>query len=311
MARSRKKGRPVDGVLVLDKPDGMTSNAALQTVKRAFNARKAGHTGSLDPLATGVLPICFGQATRFSQFLLEADKSYEATIRLGVATDSGDADGTVIATSPVPALDETSWERALSGFRGPIEQVPNMFSAIKIDGQPLYKLARQGIEVERASRPVTIHELTLLDYSADEVRLHVRCSKGTYIRCLAQDIGDEIGCGAHVTCLRRTSSGPFDINTAVPLTRIVALQEMRDFDSLARYLSPVSSAVSQLPSVTLPTLSAHYLRQGQPVQVARAPTDGLVQLFEETGDELSFMGVGGIDDDGLVAPRRLMSEAQE
>lgn len=307
MTRSRRKGRNIDGILVLDKPDGMTSNAALQAVKHLFYAQKAGHTGSLDPLATGVLPICFGQATRFSQFLLEADKAYEATIRLGVSTDSGDADGKVLETRQVPELDEAIWESALSKFRGTISQIPNMFSAIKVDGQPLYKLARQGIEVEREPREITVRSLILREHAGDEVRLGIRCSKGTYIRCLAQDLGDELGCGAHVTDLRRVSSGPFDIESAVSLDQITALAEAQDFATLATYLLPVSTAVSDLPEVTLPHLSAHYLSQGQPVQVARAPTGGLVQLFSESKDEPVFLGVGEIDDDGLVAPRRLLS----
>ncbi len=309
MGRSRRKGRDVDGVLVLDKPSGMTSNAALQTIKHAFYARKAGHTGSLDPLATGVLPICFGQATRFSQYLLDSDKAYEATIRLGVSTDSGDSEGKVLQESNVPKIDGSRWERLLDKFRGEVEQVPNMFSAIKVDGQPLYRLARQGIEVDRAPRQVTIYSLVLRGCKDDQVQLGIRCSKGTYIRCLAQDIGEELGCGAHVTQLKRISSGPFDIDQAVSIDRIIDLAESRDFAALAEHLLPVSSAVSSLPAVTLPYLSALYLRQGQPVQVGGAPMDGMVRLYSKTEDAQVFLGVGEIDGDGLIAPRRLLADS--
>ncbi|MDH5737984.1 MAG: tRNA pseudouridine(55) synthase TruB, partial [Gammaproteobacteria bacterium] len=194
--RRQARGRPVNGILVLDKPAGVTSNGALQEVKHLFKAAKAGHTGSLDPLATGVLPLCFGDATRFSQFLLEADKHYVASIRLGVMTNTGDADGEVIETKPVENYSSEHIESVLAQFRGEIEQLPSMYSALKVGGEPLYKLARQGIVIEREKRKVHIHELVLLEQKADELSLEVRCSKGTYVRSLAEDIGQVLGCGA-------------------------------------------------------------------------------------------------------------------
>jgi len=225
MGRRGRKGRNISGILLLDKPVGMTSNAALQTVKRLFNACKAGHTGSLDPLATGVLPLCFGEATKFSQFLLDADKRYQATIKLGVVTDSGDADGEVLERNEVPVIDDRSLEGVLEGYRGAISQVPSMYSAIKKDGQPLYKLARQGIEVEREARDIRIDELVVLERpAADELVFDVHCSKGTYIRQLADDIGERIGCGAHLVELRRLRSGDFTLDNAV------TVDELKEFD---------------------------------------------------------------------------------
>lgn len=234
MGRRRRKGRNISGILLLDKPMGITSNAALQQVKRLFNACKAGHTGSLDPLATGVLPLCFGEATKFSQFLLDADKHYRARVRLGVTTDSGDADGKVLETKPVPEITDEALEQALDNYRGEITQVPSMFSALKVDGQPLYKLARQGVEVEREARPVTIYELEVQDRSGDELTLDVRCSKGTYVRTLAEDIGRELGCGAHVAGLRRLAAGPFKIEETVSIQQLEELmsEDRRDRKSV-------------------------------------------------------------------------------
>ncbi len=224
MARRHRRGRPVHGILLLDKPSGGSSNHALQKAKRLFGAAKAGHTGSLDPLATGMLPICFGEATKLSAFLLDADKGYETTLKLGITTNSADADGEVVQERPVPAdLDRAAFEKICAQFMGPIMQVPPMVSAIKIDGKRLYKLAREGIEVDRPPRPVTIHSLEVLSFSGDTARLAVCCSKGTYIRSLVTDIGEAIGCGAHVSALRRTFVSPFE---QMPMISIETLEQM-------------------------------------------------------------------------------------
>lgn len=304
MGRRSKKGRDISGILLLDKPPGMTSNAALQTVKRLFNACKAGHTGSLDPLATGVLPLCFGEATKFSQFLLDADKHYLATVTLGVMTDSGDADGEVLERRPVPALTETLIEDVLSSYRGEIEQVPSMFSAIKVDGQPLYKLARQGIEVERKARRVTVHSLQLLDWNQESLTLDIRCSKGTYVRSIAEDIGEDLGCGAHVSTLRRLGAGPYTADQTMTLEALEALSPEERDDRL----TPVSSAVDDWPKVVVTDVMASYVRQGQPIQVANAPTEGWVSIFSESDEhQEEFIGVGEIMEDGKVAPRRIVA----
>ena len=307
MGRRGRKGRNISGILLLDKPMGITSNAALQQVKRLFNACKAGHTGSLDPLATGVLPLCFGEATKFSQFLLDADKYYRARVRLGVTTDSGDADGKVLETKPVPEITDEALEQVLDNYRGEITQVPSMFSALKVDGQPLYKLARQGVEVEREARPVTIYELEVQDRSGDELTLDVRCSKGTYVRTLAEDIGRELGCGAHVAGLRRLAAGPFKIEETVSIQQLEELMS-EDRSNMDAKLQPVGAAVKDWPAVELTEVTASFLRQGQPVQVANAPTNGWVSIFAEAPqNEVEFIGVGEIQDDGLVAPRRLIA----
>ncbi|MGM0477422.1 MAG: tRNA pseudouridine(55) synthase TruB, partial [Pseudomonadota bacterium] len=302
MARRRKNGRDVSGILVLDKPRGYSSNQALQTVRRLFNARKAGHTGNLDPMATGVLPICLGEATKVSAFLLDADKGYHGTIRLGVTTDTGDAEGEVIETRPVPALDEARVEEVLARFRGPIEQLPPMYSAVKQGGQPLYKLAREGREVERKPRPVTIHELQSTRIGEDRIDIEVHCSKGTYIRTLAEEIGEGLGCGGHLSALARTRAGPFDMTRAVTLERLreVAEEGTAALDAL---LMPAETGLEDWPRVQLSSTGAFYVRQGQPVQVPGAPIEGMVRLFE---GESTFIGIGHILDDGRVAPKRLL-----
>jgi tRNA pseudouridine55 synthase len=302
-----KKGRNVSGFLLLDKPAGITSNAALQAVKKLFNANKAGHTGSLDPLATGVLPLCFGEATKFSQYLLDADKRYLARIKLGVTTDSGDADGKILETKDVPVIDEAELENVLANYRGEIAQIPSMFSALKVDGQPLYKLARQGIEIERKERIVQIYQLDVVDRCEDEITVDVRCSKGTYVRSLAEDIGRDLGCGAHVNGLRRIGAGPFTIGETVTMDELEALA---GFDQLDEKLLPISSSVKSWPSVALTDITASYVRQGQAVQVANAPTQGWVSLFEEMTDiDDEFIGVGEIQEDGKIAPRRLVVQS--
>ncbi len=305
MAR-RRKGRPVDGVLVLDKPAGMTSNACLQRAKNALYAAKAGHTGSLDPLATGVLPLCFGEATKLSRFLLDADKSYTSTFVLGVVTATGDADGEILKSSDASAITLQQLEQALVGFRGEIEQIPSMYSAIKHQGTPLYRLARAGVEVERKVRRVNIYSLELLDFKAGgkaELSVSVRCSKGTYVRSLAEDLGHTLGCGAHVAALRRTQSGPFGIDQCVSLEQLEELAAERQFETLNGLLLPVDSGLVGMPTVVLPEDSSFYLRQGQPVLAPNMPTAGMVRIVEDTGE---FLGVGEITDDGMLAPRRLM-----
>jgi tRNA pseudouridine55 synthase len=302
----RRRGRALDGILVLDKPSGMSSNQALQAVKRLYFAAKAGHTGSLDPLATGVLPLCFGEATKFSQFLLEADKAYESTFVLGVATDTGDADGAVLERMDASGIAADDVERALEAFRGEIEQVPSMYSAIKHQGQPLYKLARQGLEVERKPRRVVIKLLELRDFrggAQPEVDIYLECTKGTYVRSVAEDLGQVLGCGAHVASLRRTMAGPFGIEDSVTLGTLEALKTSDRLVEMDALLLPTDSALDNLPLVRLSISGGFYLRQGQPVLVPNAPCNGMVRVALETGE---FLGVGEILDDGRVAPRRLI-----
>lgn len=303
MARRRKRGRPVNGIILLDKPEGITSNKALQRVKSIFFAQKAGHTGSLDPLATGMLPICFGEATKVSNYLLDADKRYRFSCQLGVVTNTGDAEGEVIDRQAVPELDEQVIETILRNFRGTIQQIPPMFSALKHKGERLYDLARQGIEVERQPRTVTIHELTLLNYHDGVLELEAECSKGTYIRTLAEDIGAAIGCGAHVTQLRRLTVGPFqDSEAMVTLEQLEKMFE-ENRDELGSLLMPIDSALMHWPDVRLNADLSYYLLQGQAVQVPRAPSKGWVRLYN--ADKDLFLGVGQISDDGKVAPKRL------
>lgn len=302
MSRRRSKGRPVNGILLLDKPAGMTSNDALQQVKRLYKAQKAGHTGSLDPLATGMLPVCLGEATKVSGFLLDADKRYFITCKLGVKTATADAEGEVLEERPVPELDQARVEALLARFRGEIQQIPPMYSALKHKGERLYKLARQGQEVERAPRTVIIHELVLRRLEGDEIDLEVACSKGTYVRTLAEDLGEALGCGAHVKMLRRLGVGPYRDPEAM-----VTLEELRHlaedgFAALDTHLLPLESALAGWPDVRLSPDSAFYVRQGQAVLVPKAPTEGWVRLYDQ---DQRFLGVGEVQDDGKVAPRRL------
>lgn len=287
----------------MDKPAGISSNDVVQQAKRLFGAQKVGHTGSLDPLATGVLPLCFGEATKFSQYLLDADKKYWAQVRLGITTETGDADGEVIAQADASSVTPAQAIAALETFVGEIEQIPSMYSALKHQGQPLYKLARKGIEVERAPRQVSIYSAELLQFSEASIELRVHCSKGTYIRSLAEDLGAALGCGAHVSALRRLAAGPYEEGQATTLAELCETNDMQEMDAL---LLPVSSAVDSWPAVRLHEDTAHYVRQGQPVQVAHAPTDGWVQIFE-LAEEDRFLGVGEILTDGRVAPRRLVA----
>jgi len=303
MGRRHSNLRRVNGILLLDKPSGMTSNAALQTVKRLYRARKAGHTGSLDPLATGLLPLCFGEATKVSGFLLDADKRYRVVCKLGERTTTGDAEGEVLETRPVEGVTGAQLRKVLEGFVGEIEQIPPMYSAVKHKGERLYKLARQGVEVEREARKVDIHSLELRDFSQPLFEIDVHCSKGTYVRTLVEDIGELLGCGAHVTALRRLAVGPFDDSQMIDMEMLEATAA-ESMAALDRLLLPMESGLAQWPGVRLSGDAAFYLRQGQPVLVPQAPTEGWVRLYE---GETRFLGMGEILDDGRVAPRRLMT----
>ncbi|CAK0763669.1 tRNA pseudouridine(55) synthase [Gammaproteobacteria bacterium] len=315
MKRHHHRGRDVHGILLLDKPIGLTSNAALQEVKRLYRARKAGHTGSLDPLASGMLPLCLGEATKISGFLLDADKRYWAEFRLGVTTTTGDAHGEVLKTRPVGALDTDTVRAALARYTGQIEQIPPMHSAIKVQGRPLYTLAHQGITIERAARTITVYDFTLLSMEEERCTVHIHCSKGTYIRTLAEDVGEVLGVGAHVSALRRLAVGPFtNPESTVTMERLRAAGEEGDA-ALESLLLPMDSALGQWPAVTLTSDSAFYMRQGQPVLVPRAPTSGLVRLYVRgktpggagEGEVAPFVGVGEVMDDGRIAPRRLIA----
>ena len=304
MSRRKPRGRKVNGILLLDKAIGITSNTALQKVKRLYQAAKAGHTGSLDPLASGLLPLCLGEATKMSSFLLDADKAYAGVCKLGVKTSTADAEGEVIATRPVPSLSEAQLKATLEKFIGNIEQIPPMHSAIKMQGQPLYKLAHQGIEVERQPRPVTIHSLSLTRFEGDEFAFELHCSKGTYVRTLVEDIGEALGCGAHLSALRRTMVGPFELSHAVTMDELEHTAADAGFIGLDALLIPMDQALEKWPAVHLSENSTYYVRQGQPVQVAKAPTSGWVRLFASNDH---FLGVGQILEDGRVAPKRLIN----
>jgi tRNA pseudouridine55 synthase len=304
MARRHANQRRVNGILLLDKPVGLTSNAALQKAKRLFRARKAGHTGSLDPLASGLLPICLGEATKISAFLLDADKHYRVLCKLGERTTTADAEGEVIESRPFEGVTEKRFLRVMQGYLGEIEQIPPMYSAVKHQGQRLYKLAREGLEVEREARCVMIHDIRLLEFRSPLAEIDVRCSKGTYVRTLVEDIGAELGCGAHVAGLRRLGVGPYDETGMVGLDTLEQLAASGGEAALDKLLLPVESGLAQWPRVRLTGDAVFYLRQGQPVLIAHAPTQGWVRLYE---GETRFLGVGEILDDGRVAPRRLLT----
>lgn len=305
--RRQNRGRDINGILLLDKPAGVTSNGALQMVKRMFAAAKAGHTGSLDPLATGMLPICFGEATKFSQYLLDADKSYRVTAKLGVTTETGDADGEVVETRPVQ-LSEADVLRAMDNYLGDIEQIPSMYSAIKHQGTPLYKLARQGIEVERKPRPVTIHRLEFLGLEGDELEFEVDCTKGTYVRSLVEDIGRDLGCGGHVTVLRRLSAGPYPAERMLTLEQLGEIKDEAGFAGIDEKLLPLSTAVADWPRAELGDNAAWYMLQGQPVMADVRPRDGWVGVYQASDG--AFLGVGEVLEDGRIAPRRLVATAK-
>ena len=297
--RVKKTWQQVDGVLLLDKPLGMSSNDALQKARRLFSAAKGGHTGTLDPLASGLLPLCFGEATKFSADLLDADKVYEADIQLGVTTDSGDAEGQVLATTAVN-LENAQILAVLARFTGDIRQVPPMHSALKRDGRPLYELARQGIEVEREARAVTIHRLELLAFAADRLQVRVACSKGTYIRVLAADIGNALGCGAHLAGLRRTCVGDLTLTGAVTLTQLAAMTEV---ERLA-YLQPVDALLQTLPEVRLDGEAAQRFRHGNPVDLP-AGLAGKIRVYADG----RLIGIGEPGRENRLWPKRLLQLA--
>ena len=305
--QSRKQNRrKISGIVLLDKGPDLSSNAALQEVKLLYEAAKAGHTGSLDPLATGVLPVCLGEATKVSQFLLNSDKAYRAHIKLGVRTDSGDRDGNILSRADASQISDREIKRELERFRGVIEQVPPMYSAIKRGGMPLYKLARKGIEIERASRKVQIYDIGLLRTRGDKIEVEVSCSKGTYIRTLADDLGERIGCGAHIIGLKRTQAGVFSEPQCVTVEMLKQTKEAEGLTGLDRLLVPMERAVEEFPEVRLPNIAADSVKHGQSVLVRHLPAEGLVRLY----DEEQFIGIGVIDDDGKVAPRRLLTTHQ-
>lgn len=303
--RGRIEWRAVDGILLLDKPLGLSSNQALQRARRLFRAKKAGHTGSLDPLASGVLPLCFGQATKVAGLLLDSDKTYRTTVALGSRTATGDLEGAVVETVPVPALDRATVEAVLARFRGAGTQVPPMYSALKRDGQALYALARQGIEVERPPRVITIHALELLELKPASLTLEVRCSKGTYIRTLGEDIAVALGTRGHLSQLRRTGIGAFEGQTLYDFTALEALAG--DEAALDACLLPVDAALDGLPKIVLPADAAAAFRHGQRL-AWRAPGDGRVRVYDAAGE---FIGLGLAAGGGReLIPDRLMSTAE-
>jgi tRNA pseudouridine55 synthase len=312
LARRRNRGRSVNGIFLLNKPLGLSSNQALQRVKNLFDANKAGHTGSLDPLATGVLPICLGEATKFSQFLLDSDKHYRSTFTLGVRTETGDCDGTVRQEQDASTVTEAHIEIAIEAFRGDILQIPSMYSALKHNGQPLYKLARQGIEVEREARPVTIFKYNILGFRPGpkaELDVEVHVSKGTYVRSLAEDLGNALGCGAHVSALHRNIAGPFTDADTMTLEELQKLRETVEPTGLDELLKPMDIAVADRMAVELSAVVAGYFQLGQPVMSNQAFRNGqegdIVRVFRESGD---FLGVGEVTAEGQVAPKRLVVE---
>lgn len=304
MAARRRRGLPINGVLLLDKPQGISSNHALQRVRRLFQAQKAGHTGTLDPMATGLLPVCFGEATKFSSYLLEADKVYRTFVSLGEITDTGDADGEVIERRAVPTLEASDIERVLGDFRGEIEQIPPMHSALKHQGKPLYQLAREGKTIARAPRCVTVYATRLIGCEPAGFELEVTCSKGTYIRTLAEDIGAALGCGAHISALRRLKTGPFQ---AIDMLDFAALDAELEEAGREQALLPMDVLVAHLPRLDVDDVTAQRVLNGQRARVDTAglSEDGLVRLYRDA----AFLGLVAVMAAGEIAPRRLVATA--
>lgn len=296
----KRQKKNINGILLLDKPIGFSSNQALQKIKWLLKAAKAGHTGTLDPLATGLLPLCFGEATKFAHFLTDADKTYIATIKLGATTTTGDSEGEVLTTSPVN-VSRSDFEQACQQFTGEISQTPPMYSALKFEGKALYEYARAGVEIERKARRVTIQNIEVNSFAGDVAVISVTCSKGTYIRTLAEDIGKQLGCGAHLIGLRRTATADYQIAQAVTLEQFEAMSEEERLAALA----PPDSAVHYLPAITLDDDAAFYLLQGQAVWRSGAIPRGLLRLYNE---QQVFLGLGELQDDGKIAPKRLMQQ---
>ena len=304
---ARKNARPVNGILLLDKPLEVSSNGILQRVRWLYQAQKAGHTGALDPMASGLLPICFGEATKFSQFLLDTDKTYLVTAHFGVRTSTSDAEGEVISEKPVShSLAEL--EQAMQGFRGDILQVPTMFSALKYQGQPLYRYARQGIEVPREARPISIFRFELLKHSDKTADFLVHCSKGTYIRTLIDDLGEALGCGAHVAALHRTQVGPFTAEQMISPAQLDALAEpchqSGDFSAMDNLLLPLDAGITAMPAVQLTAAEQHRLQHGQSCQLQQ-PDISAIKLL---GPDQVFFGIGQIEQ-GVLSSRRLLNTA--
>lgn len=296
----------MNGIFLLDKPLGISSNHALQKVKRLFNTKKAGHTGTLDPMASGMLPIALGEATKFSQHLLDADKTYSVTMQLGVRTTTSDAEGEIISTCDVPPLSITDIDSAFDAFRGTINQIPSMFSALKHNGVPLYEYARKGITIDRPARPITIYDITILSLENNYVNFTVRCSKGTYVRTLVDDVGEKLQCGAHVTRLRRLCVTPFLESGMMTLEQLTELTRQPDF-SPEKILLPMDAALDSWPIVLFSSDEVHALLQGKQVSVAHDHKPGdCVRLLDQTSG--AFFGVGRILDDGKIQPQRLVSK---
>ena len=301
MGRRNKKGRNITGIIVIDKPKGRTSNHVLQQIKRTFDAKKAGHTGSLDPLATGVLPICLGEATKVSQYLLDGDKCYQVTCKLGVTTDSGDSDGNVVAEMPIPEITEQILYAVLPSFIGQQQQVPPMYSALKFQGQPLYKLARQGIEIERKARTVNIYDIILISFTSDSFTLEVKCSKGTYIRTLVEDISASLSTGGHVVALRRLESAGYAIEQAITIESIEKCAD-EGIKALDKLLLPTEEALPNWPRIEADDEQVLALRCGQQIQVEQKYEGVQIRLFDRLG---IFLGLGEMSQKGIISPKRV------
>jgi tRNA pseudouridine55 synthase len=312
LGRRRKSGRSVNGVLLLNKPIGLTSNKVLQKVRWLFDANRAGHTGALDPLASGVLPLCFGEATKFSQYLLDSDKYYRSTYTLGISTTTGDSEGEVISQQDASNITLQQVQDKIQDFQGEIDQVPSMYSALKHNGQPLYKLARQGIEIDRPARQITIFDYQIIDFRPGtnaKVDVEVHCSKGTYIRTLAEDLGAALGCGAHVSALHRFRAGPFDEQQTISLEKLEKLRKQGSVEQLDQLLKTVDTPVSNYPAVEFDQIMAGYFQLGQEISSNKAFHQGqegdIVRVFREGG---TFLGIGTVTEDGKIAPKRLIVE---
>ncbi len=285
-------------MLLLDKPIGYSSNQALQKIKLLYQAAKAGHTGTLDPLATGLLPLCFGEATKFAHFLTDADKVYIATLKFGITTNTGDAEGEVLSVKDVN-FSKMQLEQVCNQFVGVISQIPPMYSALKHEGKAMYEYARAGVEIERAARTITIHNIEINAFDQDIATITVKCSKGTYIRTLAEDIGAQLGCGAHLIGLRRTATANYQISQAITLEQFEAMSPAQR----ALLLLPADSAVQHLPAITLDADSTFYLQQGQAIWQSGSVPQGLIRLYNEQHE---FLGLGELQSDGKIAPKRLI-----
>lgn len=310
----RRRGREVHGVLLLDKPAELSSNDALQKVRRLFNAKKAGHTGALDPLATGMLPICLGEATKFSQFLLDSDKRYRVIARLGQRTDTSDAHGKIIIQRPIE-ITQLQLDKALDKFRGNLIQIPSMYSALKYQGKPLYEYARQGITIEREGRPITVYDLQFERWQENELELTIHCSKGTYIRTIIDDLGELLGCGAHVIYLRRLQVASYPSERMVTIEQLYTLKQQVELGTtsleaqLDPLLLPMDTAVNHFPEINISSIVASYFKQGQAVVVANHPLSEGNKVRVTEGDMHKFIGIAEIDEQNRIAPRRLVVES--